>query len=413
MFALDDESVQFVWRGSPAGGLRIEVGDAVATPAPSPQAEIWLPGANWRGARATSALGAAKAPATERVLIKGARLLDPAWPSGPGAAVVRGLSPATTYEVLASATGVPRFLAGYVTTLPVPAGKLLSQLATVSDPHIGEEHFGVLGRIWDPRAFEPGAEPYPTRCLRAALDEALAWGAELVVCKGDLTRVATAAELRDAARLLSSLPVPVEAVLGNHDNALGVDMRSVLERNGLVVPWGPWARDLPGLRVVLANTPHGDPRYHRGQLPAEVSRRVASLAGATPGPAMVVLHHPPELHAYPRVYPPGIPLAESRALLDALVEANPRAVLSCGHRHRNRRYRYGPLVVAETGSTKDYPGGWAGYKVYEGGIVQVVRRTMRPDVISWTEATRRAVNGQWGRWSPGRLGDRCWALSWP
>jgi len=42
----------------------------------------------------------------------------------------------------------------------------------------------------------------------------------------------------------------------------------------------------------------------------------------------------------------------------------------------------------------------AGYKVYDGGLVQVVRRISRPDVISWTEATRRAMNGQWQRWSP-------------
>ena len=119
---------------------------------------------------------------------------------------------------------------------------------------------------------------------------------------------------------------------------------------------------------------------------------------------------PPTRNApLPTVYPPGIPFEESRALLDALAAAKPATLVTCGHRHRNRRYDYGPLVITEVGSTKDYPGGWAGYKVFEGGIIQIVRRTSRPDVISWTETTRRAVNGQWRRWSPGRLDDRCFA----
>src|ERR1019366_8847064 len=106
------------------------------------------------------------------------------------------------------------------------------------------------------------------------------------------------------------------------------------------------------------------------------------------------LHHPPELHRFPTVYPPGVPFGESRQLLEALVTYKPSAFVTCGHRHRNRRYRYGPIVVSEVGATKDYPGVWAGYKIYDGGLVQSVRRISRPDVISWTEATRRAMNGQ-------------------
>jgi hypothetical protein len=185
-----------------------------------------------------------------------------------------------------------------------------------------------------------------------------------------------------------------------------------LEKEGLGVPWVPRARDLRGVRLVLVNTVQGDPRYHRGQLPPEMSRRVAQLAAESPAGAIVVLHHPPELHRFPTVYPPGIPFGESRQLLDCLVAAKPAALVTCGHRHRNRRYGYGPLVVSEVSATKDYPGVWAGYKVYDGGVVQVVRRISRPDVISWTEATRRAMNGQWHRWSPGRVDDRCFAVSW-
>jgi Icc protein len=393
VFAVDDCSAQLTWRASPADDLTIEVGGSVAHPVPSPQVELVL----------------GKSRRT--------RPLDPAWPGGVGSVVIEGLSPGTTYDVVASARGTPRFLAGRVRTLSTPGGRLLCRFATVSDVHIGETHFGVLGRIHDAmegpvRAVAPEAEPYPVRALRAAIDEAVAWGAELIVAKGDLTNRTTPAEVRDAGRLLAASPVPVEALLGNHDNQSGVNSRAILDKEGLAVAWAPRVRDLPGVRLVLVNTVQGDARYHRGQLPPGMSRRVAQLAAGSPTEAFVALHHPPELHRFPTVYPPGVPFGESRQLLEALVTYKPSAFVTCGHRHRNRRYRYGPIVVSEVGATKDYPGVWAGYKIYDGGLVQSVRRISRPDVISWTEATRRAMNGQWHRWSPGRLDDRCFALPW-
>jgi len=359
---------------------------------------------------------------------RGRRLLDPGFQGGPGSVLVEGLVPGQSYEVLASAEGVPRFVAGRLRTLRPPEGRLLSRFATVSDMHIGEPHFGLIGRIHDAletgseSLSEPGTsdlsatrpEPYPVRGLRAALEEAAAWGAELIVAKGDLTNRTTPAEVRDAGRLLASSPVPVEAVLGNHDNNTRVNVRSLLAHEGLAVPWQPWARDLEGIRLVFVNTAHAESRYHRGQLPLSVARQVARLAAEPGKPAWLTLHHPPEKWPFPTVYPPGTPFGEGRALVALLAEAGLQGncFISCGHRHRNRYYRYGPVVVTEVGSTKDYPGVWAGYKVFEGGILQVVRRTRRPDVLAWTEATRRAMNGQWGRWSPGSLADRCIVYRW-
>ncbi|HYA45574.1 MAG TPA: metallophosphoesterase, partial [Acidimicrobiales bacterium] len=256
-------------------------------------------------------------------------------------------------------------------------------------------------------------EPYPVRALRAAFDEAVAWGAQLLVVQGDLTNLTTAAEVRDVGRLLAASPVPVEAILGNHDNQGRTNIRGLLQRQGIAVPWQPRARDLPGLRLVLVSTAHGGARYHRGQMPTGMARRVAGLAAEASGPVWVGMHHPPERYPIWTVYPPGIPFEEGRFLIGELAKANPAVFVTCGHRHRHRRYTYGPLTLSEIGSTKDYPGTWSGYKVFEGGILQVTRRTARPDVLSWTEATRRALNGQWGRWSPGRLPDRCFTHPWP
>ena len=106
-------------------------------------------------------------------------------------------------------------------------------------------------------------------------------------------------------------------------------------------------------------------------------------------------------------------LGRSVANISASVAANPATLIIAGHTHRNRRYPVGGLTVAEVGSTKDYPGQWAGYSVYEGGIRQVVFRVAEPSAIAWTESTRRVLGGIWGWWSPGRLSDRCWTLEWP
>ena len=76
--------------------------------------------------------------------------------------------------------------------------------------------------------------------------------------------------------------------------------------------------------------------------------------------------------------------------------------------------RSGPLVLTEVGSPKDYPGTWAGYECYETGIVQTGpahRRPGRHRVDPADLAHGRAR--MWGRWSPGRLADRCFVHLWP
>jgi 3',5'-cyclic AMP phosphodiesterase CpdA len=157
----------------------------------------------------------------------------------------------------------------------------------------------------------------------------------------------------------------------------------------------------------------GRPEHRSGRVDARQRARIASLARDAPGAAFVALHHQPERWNVPTHYPPGIGGAEARALLDALVAANPATFVASGHTHRHRRRQHGPIPVAELGSTKDYPGTWGGYAVHEGGIRQVVRRIAEPSVIGWTETTARAVAGVWGRWSPGQREARCFTHVWP
>lgn len=324
----------------------------------------------------------------------------------PGSVVLEGLAPGTGYTLSAGGREAGRFA-----TLASPPGRLLSRFATISDLHVGEPWFGAVLHIAEGRRPE-GTEPYAVRCARAAVAEAVAWGAEVVVVKGDLTYSGSRAELEEVGRLLAAAPVPLEVVPGNHDVApQGSDMRAVLAAQGLRIPSQPWCRDLPGVRLVLGLS--AVPGSKGGKVGGEQRRAVVDLAGASPAAAFVVFHHYPQRFERANIYPPGIPVSQARPLLDALAAANPATLVTSGHTHRHRRHRHGPLVVTETGSTKDYPGTWAGYAVHEGGIRQVVRRVAAPDCIAWTERTRRAVGGLWGHWSPGTLAQRCFTHPWP
>jgi len=331
--------------------------------------------------------------------------------AGPGAITVNGLEPSTTYDICLRGPGMPRTKVATAKTLPPPPGRLLARFATISDCHIGERSLGPLKRLHDPCPRPRDLVPYPTRCARAAISEAERWGAGLLVAKGDLTQKGTADELYDAVDILAAAAMPVEVLLGNHDVRGHLDAYAVISSCGLPASREPRARDLPGVRMVLGHSPLPD--RHAGAVTAADSDAMARLASETDSPVVVAIHHPPQRWPVETHYPPSISRPDSARLVAGLAAAQPATLIIAGHTHRNRRYQVGGLTVAEVGSTKDYPGQWAGYSVYEGGIRQVVFRVAEPSAITWTETTRRAIFGIWGWWSPGRLSDRCWTLEWP
>ncbi len=386
VFAVEDRSVQLAWSRLPSTEMHVEVGDQRAVIGRPP---VGLYPYLW-----------GQAPRQGE--------------AGPGAITVGGLEPGTTYDVCLSGSSRPRRKVATATTLPPPPGRLLSRFATISDCHIGERQVGFFGSFHDPRPRPRGLVPYPTRCTSFAIAEAEAWGAELLVAKGDLTQNGMPGELFDMVEILKSAAIPVEAVLGNHDVRGWADPVAVLAAGGVSVTTAARGRDLPGVRLVLGHTPLPD--RHAGAVPADHARDLACLTGSAHEagiPAVVALHHPPQRWPVETHYPPSISWRSSRQLVGALAGANPSTLIIAGHTHRNRRYASGGLTVAEVGSPKDYPGQWAGYAVYEGGLRQVVFRVEEPSSVAWTERTRGALGGVWGWWSPGRIADRCWTLEWP
>ena len=328
---------------------------------------------------------------------------------GPGAVTVTELASGSEHRIHVTGPGLPAPVAPLVArTLLPPPGALLHRIATVSDTHIGSRSTGFLHTIIEKPQPE---EAHPVRCARAALREARAWGADELVVKGDLVDHSQPEWWAQAASVLGELDVPISVVPGNHEwSGRGDrDPAAGLARHGLDLVTDVTHRDRPGVRVVLLDSsiPGEDP----GRV-SDVLERTLALARDTDLPLLVAMHHQPTRWRVPTYLPAGIPGPEADHLLRALGQANPRTIVTSGHTHRHRRRHVGPVTITEVGSTKDFPGTWAGYEVHEGGIVQTVHRVAEPSCIRWTDHTRRAALGVWQLWSPGRLGDRCFTRTW-
>ncbi|MBX3312810.1 MAG: metallophosphoesterase family protein [Actinobacteria bacterium] len=376
LFAVDDTSVQLVWRGLAPGELTLTAVDATGS--------------------------VLAAPTVVEV--------DPA--GRPGAVVLDRLPPDTDGEVLLrhrdeAIAPVP------FRTDPVLPGPPLARVATISDLHLGAKGFGHLGTIVE----DPGdLDPHPIRCARAAIVEATAWGAEHLVGKGDLTNHGQVEQWRAWAGLVADCPVPVDALPGNHDRDHPLVAASLAPEDaavafGLSLALPLTVRDLPGTRLVLADTTTSG--RNRGNLAPVLDDVLDVVAEADPAATVLLfLHH--QLHEWygQEGWPRGIDRADAVTLLRRIAEVHPRTLVSSGHTHRSRRTRHAGITATQVGATKDYPGVWAGYTVHEGGVRQLVRRISPPDVLAWTDRTRRAALGAWRFAGPGPLTSRCFALAW-
>lgn len=294
------------------------------------------------------------------------------------------------------------------TTLPAPPGQELARFATISDLHLGARRWGASKRMLDTSNHPV---PHPYRCARAAIAEAIAWGAQLLVIKGDAVQHESARDFAELGRLVDEFPeLPMLLIPGNHDvdNRPGTIPLTVGERE-LAYTRLIDRYDLPGVRVLVGDT--SVPGMGSGSL-LRIADPLLDQVDSSDRPVFIGLHHQLQPHRIPRHWPAGIGAPESIRFLDGLDRMVQPATVSSGHTHRNRSRTHGGVLVTEVASTKDWPGVWAGYAVHEGGIRQMVRRIMAPEAISWTEYSRRAVGGLWGKWSPGPIDERCLSRPW-
>lgn len=312
-----------------------------------------------------------------------------------------GLEPDTSY----------RFLDTQVRTLLRPDGELLCRFATVNDVHFGEVECGVLVEAQPdkgPILRCEGNRGHPEVMNEATAREIEAVAPVAVVAKGDLTAGGTDAEYQAFLGCYGRFGERLHHVRGNHD-ALA----------GLTYAAGPQRIDLPGVTIALLDSVV--PGADHGTLDSEQLAWLDDLAGGaeTAGtPVLVMAHHypwSPDARTRPEWYFGILPDA-SEQLVE--VVARRRAIVGCfgGHSHRNRVRRFtatASVPYVEVACTKDFPGSWAEYRVYEGGILQVHHRTSAPEALAWSERCRGLYADfgvDYSTYALGSLDDRCFVI---
>jgi 3',5'-cyclic AMP phosphodiesterase CpdA len=318
-----------------------------------------------------------------------------------GATVYRydGLQPDTDYDV----EGLS------FRTLPRPGGELLCTIATVNDVHFGETECGVMEGIELGPVFssEPGEPPYYEVMNAAAVGEIAALAPAAVVVKGDLTTHGSLAEYQlflDAYE--PAFGDRLHHVRGNHDAYTGETFAAD----------APILVELPGVRLAILDTVI--PTHTTGQVTAEQLAWLDGIGAEADGdgtPVLLFGHH----HAWSPDSTKreggyfGISPDDSDALVAVVARHPSIRGYFAGHTHRNRVRQFsptGPMPWVEVACVKDFPGSWAEYRVYEGGILQVHRRIAAPEALAWTEKTRGMFGGLYPDYAFGRLEDRCFVL---
>ena len=297
---------------------------------------------------------------------------------GPVAHRFEDLTPGTEYELMGVA----------VRTLARPRGERLCTFATANDVHFGEVECGVLDDATPDQGpimrVGPGERPHPEVMSRAAVAEMAILDPVAVIVKGDLTCVGTRAEY--------------DAFLDCYQGAFGERLHHVRGNHdamaGLTYADGPSRIDLPGLTVALLDTVI--PGKDSGGLDADQLAwldEVAASAGRDGRPVAVMAHHfpwNPASATRPDSYF-GLSPEASEALLAVVARRGNIVGTFAGHSHRNRRRLFpatGAVPHVEVACVKDFPGTWAEYRVFEGGVLQVHHRTSTPDAIAWSERCR-------------------------
>ena len=319
---------------------------------------------------------------------------------GPAVHRRTGLEPGTTVEVGGLSA----------TTLVRPPGEHLCTFVTVNDLHFGEEEvvtehkaveLGVRMRRPD------GETPHPVLCNAAAIAEILPLNPAAVVAKGDLTTHGSQAEYSQFLdHYGTAFGDRLHHVRGNHECHGG---QQLADR-------APCAVTLPGVTLaVLDTTLFGE---DGGVLSTDSLEWLDTLGVDSDQPVLVFGHHHcwnPDARTRPDDYF-GINPADSEALID-VVRRRPRLRgYFAGHTHRNRVRRFpwltGDVPFAEISCVKDYPGVWAEYRVFEGGILQIVHRISDPEVLKWTDLTRDLLPDRgYERYAFGSIDDRCFPIS--
>jgi Icc protein len=289
-------------------------------------------------------------------------------------------------------------------TLPTPPGMFRCRLATVNDVHFGELEAGriddnPLGPILRAR---PGEPPYPETMNHSAATEIEAAGVAAVIVKGDISSDGTPDEFAAfEACYRDTFGERLHVVRGNHDAYRFQDAYAGDE----------WI-ELPGVAVALLDT--AVPGSTAGRLTTAQLDWLDAGAAASTVPVIVMGHHQQWVSGVRAADYFGIDPDASDALTDVMLRRPAIVAYTAGHTHRHRvRHAGGVIPSIEVGCVKDFPGAWAEYRVYDGGILQVVHRISTPDALSWSERCRALYSDfglDYAAYAMGTLEERCFLI---
>jgi predicted phosphodiesterase len=318
---------------------------------------------------------------------------------------VGGLEPDTEYALRVDGVEPDAALPARFRTLARPSGRLLATIATANDVHFGETECGHLGPPHEDIGpffhSAPGEPPYPEVMNGAVIDEMRLLDPDVVVVKGDLTERGTEEQF---AAFLSAYGVfgdRLSFVRGNHDAMADPTM---------AVEGAPYGVEVGGITLAVLDTVI--PGRAGGHVPPDQIQWLDDLASETTGPILVFGHHdvwPIDAPVRPDDYF-GLTPDSSDDLVALVARRENVAGYFAGHTHGNRVYRFASarhVPFVEVACTKDYPGAWAEYRVFEGGYTQEVHRVTAPDAFDWAEATRGMFLGVYGELARGELVARC------
>jgi len=349
---------------------------------------------------------------------------------GPGTRLLRveGLAPGTRYAIQLEVTGAEApepgeyWPAGFE-TLPAPAADPVASFATTNDMHFGEPRFG--GTLLPDGDYGPTANGYPevaesdgdTPYWKFMNEDAIAdinaAGVDAAIIKGDIADRGRPEQFAAARDAFAKFEMPHHAFLGNHDYYGLLDGIEVDGYELLGQPPAPRTLDLGGWRLVLLETV--EPGEHHGVFGDDRMRWLDQALAETHElslPTLLLMHHQPVPPEHMGSFPNDIGMLPEHSLrLFDLLGRHPevKGVL-IGHTHRNRVRRYpasGRVPFIEVHCTKDYPGGFAHYRLFEdGSFRQEVRRTGSQRALAHSTRCRDFFDGGYRRFALGPLSAR-------
>lgn len=359
-------------------------------------------------------------------------------------AQVQGLEPGRTYAFTARSagqdarqstlqfpgTGGSSDSPGLFATLQPPPGRHLFTVALSNDLHMGERTAGIISGDWPPAVQQdPGLPPYPEVMLGALLDDLRQAdrGADVLLVAGDLTAEGAPADVARVRQLLDGwgrLGADYFVARGNHDRPhVGAEYAACTP-----VPyaadhhdcWGDvfgyprqtlTVHEIAGLRIVGLDTT--TPDAPSGTLDdGQLAELAAGLRRDPDRPTLVFGHHPVTYEsAVTTAAGPAFNLDRTKARqLEALYRQTPGVFFHhSGHTHRNKRTfmeESRSVELLEVAATKEYPGGYALLRVFEGGYQVNFHKTRSDLARQWSQRTRGEYYGIWPHYALGTIADR-------